>query len=169
MPYIDYHYQLLVGEFPCRAFEQANGQDLPVRICELHIMKVNVSRGEFSVILGKWCLLNTKEPVEKYLSLLFRAMTVLRIWWNTFTHRVSQEVTFIFLHEFFFGESTVNYRSVMGFHTHWVRGKPWGGRRRDGKIKIPVIILRSDTIWLQNGIRQLQGRTEHGKIDVNIS
>ena len=64
----------------------------------------------------------------------FRAMTGLRIWWNTFTHRVSQEVAFIFLHEFFFCESTVNYRSVMGFHTHWVRGKPRGGRRRDGKI-----------------------------------
>ena len=30
------HYQLLVGEFPCRAFEQANGQDLPVRIYGLH-------------------------------------------------------------------------------------------------------------------------------------
>ena len=25
-----YVFQLLVGEFPCRAFEQANGEDLPV-------------------------------------------------------------------------------------------------------------------------------------------
>ena len=39
---IDYYYQLLVGEFPCRAFEQANGQDLPVRIYGLHIMEFNI-------------------------------------------------------------------------------------------------------------------------------
>ena len=49
---IDYHYQLLVGEFPCRAFEQANGQDLPVRIYGLHIMEFNVSWDEFSMLIG---------------------------------------------------------------------------------------------------------------------
>ena len=33
-------FQILVGEFPCRAFEQANGQDLPVRMTETATMRM---------------------------------------------------------------------------------------------------------------------------------
>ena len=59
------------------------------------------------------CLPSTKDPAQKYWSLLFRAMTGLRIWWNTFTHRVSQEVAFIFLDEFFF------------VRAQWITGLSW--------------------------------------------
>ena len=48
-------------------------------------------------------------------------MTGLRIWWNTFTSRVSQEAAIIFLDEFFFVRAQW---SVMGFHTNWVGGSP---------------------------------------------
>ena len=106
------------------------------------------------LVLRKWCLPSTKEPAQKYWSLLsgqWRDWGFGGIPLHTgFRRRL---LSFSLMSSFLWEH---DYRSVMGFHTHWVRGKPRGGRRRDGKIDPCNLTIwhNSASEWDQTTSRQ---------------
>ena len=73
-------------------------------------------------------------------------------------------------------------RSFLGLHPDRIRREPRSGGRCFGEFSWYIIspinlilhvwwmmIYHRSFLFYQNGIKQLQGRTDHGKIDVNIS